>query len=100
VPVEHADFGGLDDPSSLFRPSGVESRAGEDVVETFGSDIYPIAWNFDGWFIQADQPLLSFIPPPGIQNAVASGAILENIDVCGGNRSTACFLNRVFCGAK
>jgi hypothetical protein len=97
---EHANFGGLDNPASLFWARRIKVSACEYVVETLSSDIYPISGYFDDGFMQTHKLLLTFIPSPSVEDAVASGAILEEVDISSRDGSTAGFFHRIFCSTK
>ena len=91
----HGDDGRLDDPSWCRGWSiRFDTRRGEYVVETLATGIDSIGRHIAS--LTCSQTILLVLgPPPGVVDRITSCAILEEVEVGGGNRAAASLLGVV-----
>lgn len=89
------DCGAHDDPArGIFWRIGVYARRGKDVVQALPARINRIRRHVTSLAI-AESVLPVLGPAPGIIHAIARGAILEQVEVGGGDGTTSCLLGRI-----
>ena len=98
--LSHGDDRRLDDPSwSRSWSIRFDARRGENVVETLATGIDSIGRHIAS--LTCSQTILLVLgPPPGVVDRITSCAILEEVEVGGGNRAAASLLGGVVSRAE